>query len=71
MGHSLANAIFQVGDRVSRIITIGRPERKLGTVTRTYRSRQSFTSPGYRMYAVKWDGGEEEHGYFEEGLERV
>lgn len=61
---------LKVGDRVSRQINIGQPERKQGTITDVYFSKPSSTSPPRRLYAVKWDNGVEDRGYFQEGLER-
>lgn len=62
---------YTVGDRVTRQITIGQPERKRGTVMDVYTSARSFnSSESFPLIGVQWDGTDYiERGYFEGGLE--
>jgi len=63
--------MLKLNDRVSRQIEIGRPERKFGIIIEIYKSKQGFVYTPMRLFAVRWDNiGNEERGYFEEGLQK-
>lgn len=62
---------LQEGDRVSRIIEIGRPDRRCGYVTKKYKSAQSSYSCTYWLYEVQFDNASEpERGFMEHGLQK-
>jgi hypothetical protein len=63
---------FEIGDRVSTQIEIGKPERKQGTVVERYKSRQSTYSASFWLYSVRWDGGDTKTiGHLEVSLEKT
>lgn len=62
--------MLKVGDKVSRQINIGEPERKHGIITEIYKSKQGFYHTPQKLYAVRWDDGIEDRGFFEVSLER-
>jgi hypothetical protein len=65
---------YNVGDTVSRQRTIGVPTdgRRIGTITRKYRTQPSTGFQPHWLFDVKWDdSGIEEKGFLEHGLEKV
>lgn len=65
-------ANFEVNDRVSRQIEIGKPARKTGTIVIKYKSSQGTYAAPYWLYAIRWDGVDQvERGHLEQGLEKL
>lgn len=62
--------MLKVGDKISRQMFIEGPKRKHGVITEIYKSRQGFYHTPQKLYAIKWDDGIEDRGYFEVSLEK-
>jgi hypothetical protein len=62
---------YRPGDRVTRQVELGKPERKAGVIIDKYLSAQSSQSAPFTLYSVRWDDSHKiERGYIAERLER-
>ena len=63
--------MLKIGDRVSRQINIGEPERRYGNIIEIYRTTQGIGFTPHKLYAIKWDDEENiQKGYLEVSLQK-
>lgn len=67
----MTDPVFQVGDRVRRPALFATDVVWVGTVAEVYPSAKDGLGAFRWLYAVTWDYGSTERGYFAEGLTRV